>query len=57
MASGTVSFPNASIGVAAVSGVGGRLNTLELNTQKLINYTSGNTFPATISSNILSIDY
>jgi hypothetical protein len=30
---------------------------LESNTTKLINYTSGNTFSNTISSNILSIDY
>jgi hypothetical protein len=57
VSAGTVSFPNASIGVAALSGVNGRLSTLESNTTKLINYTSGNTFSNTISSNILSIDY
>jgi hypothetical protein len=43
--------------VAAVSGVSGRLTSLESSTTKLINYTSGNTFPNTISSNTLSIDY
>jgi hypothetical protein len=56
VSNGTVSFPNASIGVAAVSGVSGRLTALEQQTTKLINYTSGNTFSNTISSNILSID-
>jgi hypothetical protein len=54
---GTVSFATNAIPVAAVNGVSGRLSTLEGNTTKLINYTSGNTFPNTISSNILSIDY
>jgi len=54
---GTVSFPSGSIAIAAVSGVNGRLTSLETSTTKLINYTSGNTFPTTISSNILSIDY
>jgi len=54
---GTISFPANGIAVAAVSGVSGRLTSLETNTTKLINYTSGNTFPNTISSNILSIDY
>jgi hypothetical protein len=54
---GTVTFPSASIAVASVVGVNSRLTTLETNTTKLINLTSGNTFPATISSNILSIDY
>jgi hypothetical protein len=57
VSSGSVSFPAASIAVAAVSGVNGRLSALESSTTKLINYTSGNTFPNTISSNILSIDY
>ena len=57
VSAGTVSFPSASIAVAAVVGVGGRLTTLEQNTTKLINYTSGNTLPSTISSNILAIDY
>ena len=55
--SGTVSFATNAIPVAAVNGVSGRLSTLEGNTTKLINYTSGNTFSNTISSNILSIDY
>jgi len=54
---GTVSFPNASIGVNALSGVNGRLGTCESNIAKLQNLTSGNTFPTTITSNILSIDY
>jgi hypothetical protein len=54
---GTVSFPANSIAVTAVVGISGRLTTLESNTTKLINYTSGNTFSNTISSNILSIDY
>jgi hypothetical protein len=54
---GTVSFPNASIAVAAVVGVSGRLTTLETNFTKIYNITSGNTFQGTISSNILSIDY
>jgi len=54
---GTINFPANGIAVAAISGVNGRLSTLETNTTKLINLTSGNTFPATISSNILSIDY
>ena len=54
---GTVSFATNAIAAAAVNGLSGRLTTLETNTQKLFNYTSGNTFPATISSNILSIDY
>ena len=57
VSAGTVSFPANSIAVTAVVGVNGRLTTLETNTTKLINLTSGNTFPATISSNILSIDY
>jgi hypothetical protein len=57
VSAGTVSFPAASIAVAAVVGVNSRLTTLETNTTKLINYTSGNTLPSTISSNILSIDY
>ncbi len=57
VSAGTVNFPAASIAVAAVVGVGGRLTTLEQNTTKLINLTSGNTFSNTISSNILSIDY
>jgi len=54
---GTISFPANGIAIAAVSGVSGRLTTLESNTTKLINYTSGNTFSNTISTNILSIDY
>jgi hypothetical protein len=54
---GTISFPTNAIPVAAVSGVNGRLSSLESSTTKLINFTSGNTFPNTISSNILSIDY
>jgi hypothetical protein len=54
---GTVSFATNAIAVTAVSGLSGRLSTLESNTTKLINYTSGNTFSNTISSNILSIDY
>jgi hypothetical protein len=57
VSSGSVSFPANGIAVSAVSGVSGRLTTLESNTTKLINYTSGNTFSNTISSNILSIDY
>ena len=57
VSAGTVSFPAASIAVSAVVGVNSRLTTLETNTTKLINYTSGNTLPSTISSNILSIDY
>jgi hypothetical protein len=57
VSAGTVSFPANAIGVAAVSGVNGRLTSLETNTQKLQNYTSGNTLPSTISSNILAIDY
>jgi hypothetical protein len=57
VSAGTVSFPNASIAVAAVVGVSGRLTSLETNTQKVINYTSNNTLPSTISSNTLSIDY
>jgi len=57
VAAGTVSFPNASIGVAALSGVNGRLGNCESNITKLQNLTSGNTFPTTITSNILSIDY
>jgi hypothetical protein len=55
--SGSVSFATNAIAVTAVSGLSGRLSTLESNTTKLINYTSGNTFSNTISSNILSIDY
>jgi hypothetical protein len=55
--SGTVSFATNAIPVAAVSGVSGRLTSLETNFTKIYNITSGNTFPATISSNILSIDY
>jgi hypothetical protein len=54
---GTVNFATNAIGVAAVNGVSGRLTALEQQTTKLINYTSGNTFSNTISSNILSIDY
>jgi hypothetical protein len=54
---GTINFPANGIAVAAVSGVSGRLTTLEQQTTKLINYTSGNTFSNTISSSILSIDY
>ena len=57
VSNGTVTFPANAIAVAAVSGVNGRLTSLETNTQKVINYTSGNTLPSTISSNILSIDY
>jgi len=57
VSAGTVSFPSASIAVASIVGVNSRLTTLETNTTKLINYTSGNTFPNTISSNILTIDY
>ena len=54
---GSVSFPAGSIGVAALSGVNGRLGNCESNIAKLQNLTSGNTFPTTITSNILSIDY
>jgi hypothetical protein len=54
---GSVNFPAGSIGVAALSGVNGRLSACETNISKLQNLTSGNTFPSTISSNILSIDY
>jgi len=54
---GSVNFATNAIAVAAVNGVSGRLSLLESNTTKLINYTSGNTFSNTISSNILSIDY
>ena len=57
VSAGTVSFPTNSIAIGSVSGVNGRLTSLETSTTKLINYTSGNTFPNTISSNILSIDY
>ncbi len=57
VSNGTVTFPANAIAVAAVNGVSGRLSTLESNTTKLINYTSGNTFSNTISFNILSIDY
>jgi hypothetical protein len=57
VSSGSVSFPANSIGVASLNGVNGRLSALESSTTKLINYTSGNTFPNTISSNTLSIDY
>jgi len=54
---GSVNFATNAIAVTAVNGVSGRLTTLELNTQKVMNYTSGNTLPSTISANILSIDY
>jgi hypothetical protein len=54
---GSVSFPAASINIAALNGVSGRLGTCESNITKLQNYTSGNTLPSTISSNILAIDY
>ena len=57
VSAGTVSFPNASINIAALNGVSGRLGTCESNITKLQNYTSGNTLPSTISSNILAIDY
>jgi hypothetical protein len=57
VSAGSVSFATNAIPVAAVNGVSGRLTALEQQTTKLINYTSGNTFSNTISSNILSIDY
>ena len=57
VSAGTVSFVAGAIPIASVNGCNARITTLEQNTTKLINITSGNTFSNTISTNTLSIDY